>query len=57
MTCAIFIKRAEKRLLELRETLRDVPLLKEEGIDPDTWMCAQQPHQGDLGLDAFAVVG
>ena len=45
------------RLLRLRDTLRYAAFLKQQGIDPETYMRAQRPRQGDLGLDALAVVG
>lgn len=48
MTYSTFVKRAEKRMLGLRDKLRDAPFLKEQGIDPETYMQAQQPRQGDL---------
>ena len=48
VTYPIFIKRAEKRLLELRDTSRDAPFLKEQRIDPKcnpkTYLRAQQPR-------------
>ena len=53
MTYSTFVRRAEKRMLGLRNKLRDVPFLKEQGIDPDTYMQPQQPRQGDLGLDGL----
>lgn len=57
MTYSTFVKRAEKRLLGLRDKLRDAPFLKEQGIDPDTYMQPQQPRQADLGLDGSARTG
>lgn len=48
MTYSTFIKRAEKRLLGLRDKLRDAPFLKEQGIDPQVFMEPQGPRQGDL---------
>ncbi|MCH8685869.1 ATP-binding protein [Pedomonas mirosovicensis] len=51
MTYSTFVKRAEKRMLGLRDKLRDAPFLKEQGIDPETYMRPQLPQQGDL-LDA-----
>ncbi|MGO8506573.1 hypothetical protein AB9F35_35010, partial [Rhizobium leguminosarum] len=51
MTYSNFLKRAEKRMLGLRNKLRDAPFLKEQVIDPETYMQPQQPQQGDLGLD------
>lgn len=53
MAYSTFIKRAEKRMLGLRDKLRDAPFLTEQGIDPETYMQPQEPHQGDL-LDRFA---
>jgi hypothetical protein len=51
MTYSTFVNRAEKRMLGLRDKLRDAPFLKEQGIDPDIYMRPQQPRQGDFGLD------
>jgi DNA-directed RNA polymerase subunit F len=51
MTYSTFIKRAEKRLLGLREKLRDAPFLKEQGIDPEIYMQSQQPRQSELSLE------
>lgn len=48
MTYSTFVKRAEKRLLGLRDKLRDAPFLKDQGIDPDTYMQPQRPRQADL---------
>ncbi|BCH35596.1 hypothetical protein MesoLjLc_75260 [Mesorhizobium sp. L-8-10] len=53
ITYSTFVKRAEKRMLGLRDKLRDAPFLKERGIDPETYMQPQQPRQGDL-LDGVA---
>ncbi|MGO8503176.1 ATP-binding protein [Rhizobium leguminosarum] len=57
MTYSNFVKRAEKRMLGLRNKLRDAPFLKEQGIDPETYMQPQQPQQGDLGLDGAVRAG
>jgi hypothetical protein len=57
MTYSTFVKRAEKRMLGLRDKLRDAPFLKEQGIDPETYMQPQQPRQGSLGLNAAARTG
>ncbi|MEN2712709.1 ATP-binding protein [Sphingomonas sp. NPDC092331] len=57
MTYSTFVKRAEKRLLGLRDKLRDAPFLKEQGIDPETYMQPQQPRQGHLELDATVRAG
>lgn len=48
MTYSTFVKRAEKRLLGLRDKLRDAPFLKDHGIDPESYMRPQQLQQGDL---------
>lgn len=48
MTYSTFVKRAEKRLLGLRDKLRDAPFLKDHGIDPEIYMAPHQPRQGDL---------
>lgn len=48
MTYSTFVKRAEKRLLGLRDKLRDAPFLKDHGIDPEIYMRPQLPQQGDL---------
>jgi len=48
MTYSTFVKRAEKRLLGLRDKLRDAPFLKEHGVDPEIYMRPQQTQQGDL---------
>lgn len=47
MTYSTFIKRAERRMLGLRDTLRDAPFLREHGIDPDTFMQPQMPRQSE----------
>ena len=57
MTYSTFIKRAEKRMLGLRDKLRDAPFLKEQGIDPEVYMQPQQPRQGGLDLNAAARIG
>lgn len=51
MTYSTFIKRAEKRLLGLRDKLRDAPFLKEQGIDPEIYMRPQMPRQSTLNFD------
>lgn len=48
MTYSTFVKRAEKRMLGLRDKLRDAPFLKDRGIDPEVYMRPQQPRQGNL---------
>lgn len=59
MTYSTFVKRAEKRMLGLRDKLRDAPFLKEQGIDPETYMEPQLPRQSDLldGAGATAMAG
>lgn len=53
MTYSTFVKRAEKRMLGLRDKLHDAPFLKEQGVDPESFMQPQRPRQGDLELDAL----
>lgn len=48
MTYSTFIKRAERRMLGLRDKLRNAPFLKEHGIDPETFMQPQMPRQGEF---------
>lgn len=48
MTYSTFVKRAEKRLLGLREKLRDAPFLKEQGLDPEAYMRPQRSRQLNL---------
>ncbi|GFZ85075.1 MULTISPECIES: ATP-binding protein [Sphingobium] len=50
MTYSTFIKRAEKRMLGLRERLRDAPFLAELGIEPEAYMAPQLPRQAGLGF-------
>lgn len=38
MSYSVFIKRAEKRMLGLRDKLRDAPFLREQGIDGRTFI-------------------
>ena len=57
MTYSTFVKRAEKRMLGLRDKLRDAPFLKEHGIDPEVYMQAQQPRQGKLEFGRAERVG
>ena len=45
-----FIRRAEKRMLGLREKLRDAPFLKDLGIDPDSFLTPPLPTQTTLDL-------
>ena len=49
MTYDVFIRRAERRMLNLREKLRDAPFLKERGVDITKFMAAPpQPMQPSL---------
>lgn len=43
-----FIRRAEKRMLGLRDKLKDAPFLKDLGIDTETYLEAVPPAQGAL---------
>jgi len=51
MAYSNFVGGAEKRLLGLRDKLRDPPFLKEHGGDGKPFMKPHHPRQGDLGLD------
>ncbi len=48
MTYTTFVRRAEKRMLGLREKLRNAPFLREHGIDVDEFL--MQPSQACLDL-------
>jgi len=48
MSYSTFVKRAEKRLLGLRDKLHDAPFLKELGVNPDVYVHPAQPRQRDL---------
>lgn len=50
MTYTTFIKRAEKRMLGLREKLREAPFLQSQGLDADAYVQPQQPRQGQFSL-------
>jgi hypothetical protein len=51
MTYSTFIRRAEKRLLGLRDKLRDAPFLREQGLDAETYVEPQLPRQVGLNLE------
>lgn len=48
MAYNVFIKRAEARMLGLRDRLRDAPFLKEQGVDGEAFVKSQ--GQGSLSL-------
>lgn len=48
MTYDTFVRRAEKRMLGLRDKLKDVPFLKERGLDGDAFLYAPQADTADL---------
>jgi hypothetical protein len=52
MTYNTFVRRAEKRMLGLREKLRDAPFLQAMGIDAHAFVQPQLPRQGALDLQA-----
>jgi hypothetical protein len=56
MSYSVFIKRAEKRMLGLRDKLRDAPFLQEHGMGGEDFIGAQQPLQPELELSGKAVV-
>ena len=51
MTYATFVKRAEKRMLGLRDKLKDAPFLRTQGLDTDAYLTPQHPRQSSLSLD------
>jgi len=48
MTYDTFVRRAEKRMLGLREKLRDAPFLKERGLDGEEFVEPSKPETADL---------
>jgi hypothetical protein len=52
----VFIKRAEKRMLGLRDKLRDAPFLQEHGLDANHFLEGAQPAQAEFELTGKAVV-
>lgn len=52
MTYATFVKRAEKRMLGLRDKLKDVPFLRTQGLDAEAFLTPQHPRQAVLFGDA-----
>jgi hypothetical protein len=50
MTYTTFVRRAEKRMLGLRDKLRDAPFLREHGVDADEFLRGHHPRQTSLDL-------
>lgn len=50
MTYATFVRRAEKRMLGLRDKLKEAPFLKAQGLDGDAFLTPQYPRQSGLSL-------
>lgn len=48
MTYDTFVRRAEKRMLGLRDKLKEAPFLKERGLDGNAFLDLPQPHTKDL---------
>jgi len=48
MTYNTFVRRAEKRMLGLRDKLKDAPFLKEQGLDGEAYVEAPEIRQADL---------
>jgi hypothetical protein len=57
MSYNTFIRRAEKRMLGLRDKLRDAPFLKEHGIDGHEFLEPQQLFQDQLDLQPAQAAG
>lgn len=51
MTYATFVKRAEKRMLGLRDKLTGAPFLQTQGLDADAFLTPQHPRQIGLSFD------
>lgn len=52
MTYATFVKRAEKRMLGLRDKLKDVPFLRTQCLDAEAFLTPRYPRQAVLFGDA-----
>jgi len=52
MTYNTFIRRAERRMLGLREKLRTAPFLQQHGLDAEGYVSAPQPSRPDLFAQA-----
>lgn len=50
MTYSVFIRRAEARMLGLRDKLRDAPFLKEQGVDGADFVTPKPARQASLNL-------
>lgn len=48
MTYDTFVRRAEKRMLGLRDKLKDVPFLRERGLDSEAFLRVPQADTADL---------
>lgn len=48
MTYDTFVRRAEKRMLGLREKLKEAPFLKEQGLDGEAFVTPPRPETEDL---------
>jgi len=48
MTYDTFVRRAEKRMLGLREKLKEVPFLKKNGLDAEAFVQPPRPVAADL---------
>jgi Histidine kinase-, DNA gyrase B-, and HSP90-like ATPase len=48
MTYDIFIRRAEQRMLGLRQKLKNAPFLQQHGLDAEAYVSAPQPSRRDL---------
>lgn len=54
MSYNTFVRRAEKRMLGLRNKLRDAPYLREFGLNADAFIEPPKPMQAELGLASSA---
>jgi hypothetical protein len=52
MTYETFVRRAEKRMLGLRDKLRNAPFLRALGVDAEEFLKVDQPRQASLDLRA-----
>jgi hypothetical protein len=52
MTYETFVRRAEKRMLGLRDKLRNAPFLRAHGVDAEEFLRVDQPRQASLDLRA-----